>query len=110
MTNFINNLPQVQMVAPGKPLETLVACTVARVAVIQLHIRFFGERPSSRDSCIATANSILATIQTLDVNTLGYVDPFVAVRLPTFAGCLRVPDRSVHRFSSRRCVRFSSVK
>ena len=76
---FINTLPQIQAVAPGDGSETLVACTIARVAVIQLHIPLVAEQERSRDSCVAAANSIVGTTQNLDTNHVGYIDPIMAV-------------------------------
>lgn len=80
ITSFINNLPaQLPAAAPGDACETLVACTVARVAVIQLHIRFSREQERSRDSCVAAANAVVATIRDIDAGRIGYIDPIMAV-------------------------------
>lgn len=82
MTAFINNLPALPVVTPGEACELLVACTIARTAVIQLHIRFARENARSHDSCVAAATSILATIQHVDVHQLEFLDPIMAVRPP----------------------------
>ena len=76
---FVNNLPQTTAVTQGNHLDVLVACTVARVAVIQLHIRFAREQAASRDACLAAANAILATVQNLRADRVGYIDPIMAV-------------------------------
>ncbi|KIP11315.1 hypothetical protein PHLGIDRAFT_124964 [Phlebiopsis gigantea 11061_1 CR5-6] len=81
ITAFINTLPQVRRVTPGEACDVLIACTVARVAVIQLHIRFVREQERSRDSCVATANSIVATLQNIDVGRVGFIDPIMAILL-----------------------------
>jgi hypothetical protein len=92
ITSFINYLPHLLVISPGDALETLVACTIAQVAVIQLHVRFSKEQAGSRDSCIAAANSILATVQNLNINTLGYLDPIMAVSLPAGSSHKLVSD------------------
>lgn len=81
INTFVNNLPPAPAVTPGDSdsLEHLVACTVARAAVIQLHIRFAREQVTSRDSCLASANAILATVQNVTVNHVGCIEPIVAV-------------------------------
>ena len=76
---FINTLPQIQVVTAGESSDTLVACTLARVAVIQLHIPLVAEQERSRDSCVAAANSVVAMVQNLSTNHVGYIDPIMAV-------------------------------
>ena len=76
---FINSLPQVTTVSRGDSCELLVAGTIARVASIQLHIRFAVEQARSRERCVTAANAIVASVQHVRASQLGFIDPIMAV-------------------------------
>ncbi|KAF7792786.1 hypothetical protein EIP86_003885 [Pleurotus ostreatoroseus] len=85
---FITAFPQV-IVASRGGRERLVAGTIARVAVIQLHVRFVREQTRSRQRCLMAANEIVTSVQDIKRDNLGFLDPIMAVSIQTDKG---VPD------------------
>ncbi|KAI0821109.1 hypothetical protein BC629DRAFT_424612 [Irpex lacteus] len=84
VARFIGSLPPV--VNPNgnelDALEILVASTLARVAAIQLHHQFSGNRqaPSLRDTCVQHAQMVAAAVQTVG-QQVRILDPIMAVML-----------------------------
>lgn len=82
IVRFIGNLPPMRNHNEKDPdaLEILVASTLARVAAIQLHHRFSGNRqtPSLRDTCVQHAQMVAAAVQTVG-QELKILDPIMAV-------------------------------
>ena len=82
---FISSLPQASTIARGESLERLIASTIARVASIQLHIRFAPDQARSRERCVSAATAIVSSVQHVRASQLGFIDPIMAVsdlRLP----------------------------
>ena len=76
---FINSLPQATTVTRGESLERLVASTIAKVASIQLHIRFAPDQARSRERCVSAATAIVSSVQHVRASQLGFIDPIMAV-------------------------------
>lgn len=76
---FISSLPQASTVARGESLERLVASTIARVASIQLHIRFAPDQARSRERCVSAATALVSSAQHIRASQLGFIDPIMAV-------------------------------
>ncbi|KAI0691507.1 hypothetical protein BC835DRAFT_1417074 [Cytidiella melzeri] len=87
ITRFTSRLPPIGHVVGSNDdkdaLDTLVASTLARVAVIQLHHRFSGSHARSRDVCVSCAQTVVATLQGLEPS-VKFLDPIMAVRLAGF--------------------------
>ena len=83
ISSFISNLPQSTTVSRGEGCERLVASTIARVASIQLHIRFAGDQARSRERCVSAANAIVVSVQHVRASQQGYLDPIMAVSCMT---------------------------
>ena len=98
ISTFITNLPQHATIARGDSCERLVASTIARVASIQLHIRFARDQARSRERCLAAANGIVASVQHARASQLGFLDPIMAVSDPSFVFSTYVAYHSSHRF------------
>lgn len=81
ISTFIDSLPQVIVVSRGENCERLIASTIARVASIQLHVRFARDQARSRQRCILAANAIVTSVRDIRVNELGWLDPIMAVSL-----------------------------
>lgn len=90
---FITGLPQVTMVSRGDSCERLVASTIARVAVIQLHVRFVREQARSRQRCLMAANEIVTSVQDIKSVDLGFLDPIMAVSIRTAPGASDADSR-----------------
>lgn len=78
---FLTSFPQAIIVSRGDSCERLVANTIARVAFIQLHVRFVGEQARSRQRCLIAANAIVTSVRDLRSNDIGFMDPIMAVSL-----------------------------
>ncbi|CAL1711048.1 unnamed protein product [Somion occarium] len=74
VTNFISTLT----INP-RNRDDLVTLTLARVALIQLHVNFASTERRSRDSCMAAARAALAVIRDICAAELGYIDPIMAI-------------------------------
>lgn len=83
INSFINKFPSASAALQADTSELLVARTIARVATIQLHIRFSKEQPASHGAFLAAADAALATVQSIDPDRAGCVDPIMAVSLCT---------------------------
>ena len=100
ISTFIGHLPQSTTVSRGESCEYLVANTIARVASIQLHIKFAVDQARSRERCIAAANAIVSSTQHVRASQLGYLDPIMAVSRTSLKELLMFLsiDSSLHRF------------
>ncbi|KAJ3558426.1 hypothetical protein NM688_g927 [Phlebia brevispora] len=77
---FIANFPPIPVLSRDTS-ERLVASTIARVATVQLHVRFVGEQARSRQRCLIAASAIVTSIRDVRSNDLGFIDPIMAILL-----------------------------